>query len=348
MVLRPLIEPEILAARVRSLGVEIRAAFGDDVPIVVVGVLRGSFVFMADLIRAIEGPVICEFLQVESYEGDESTGEVRPVRETTADLGGEHVLVVEDIVDTGRTMAFLRTEIESQNPASFRVVALLDKPARRSVDVVIDWVGFTVDDVFVVGYGLDFDGRYRNLPYLAEAVVDGEALMEKEELETLTEQLDVLLSEPVVDEDDALEICIVAGLAHRLGAAPAVLADAVAWRDGSAAELVAAMWEQVDLEPLVEDVDACTGGGREDEEIENAVYDFDDVVAAAIWSNQRDVVREAARRVTRIVREVPDVFTVLASFARSFAAKPAAAADLDLYEYWLALADAGDLEDEAD
>ncbi|MEM6927470.1 MAG: hypoxanthine phosphoribosyltransferase [Myxococcota bacterium] len=344
MVLRPLIEAPVLAARVQALGAEIRGSVGDDVTLVVVGVLRGSFVFMADLVRAIEGPVTCEFLQVESYAGNESTGEIRPIREITGDLAGEHVIIVEDIVDTGRTVAYLRERIEAQAPASFRVVALLDKPSRRTVDVVVDWVGFTIEDCFVVGYGLDFDGLYRNLPYIAEAVVDGEAIMEREELEVLTEQLDELLNAPIVDEDDALEICIVAGLAYRLGASPAVLADAAGWRDGTGAELVASLWQQVDLEPLIEEVDACTLGGRDDDEVEEAVYDVDDVVAAAIWCNRRDAVREAARRLARIVREVPDVFTNLATFARSFAAKPAAAADLDIYDYWLALADTGELE----
>jgi len=345
MVLRPLIDRAVLAARVQRLGEEIRRAFGPDVPIVLVGVLRGGFVFMADLVRAIEGPVYCEFLQVESYAGDESSGEVRPIRELSADLTGEHVVIVEDIVDTGHTLAYLRSLVEAQGPASFRVVALHDKPARRSVDVVVDWVGFTIEDVFVVGYGLDFDGRYRNLPYLAEAVVDGEEIMEREELEVLTEQLDELLGEPVVDEDDAIEVCIVAGLAHRLGASASTLADAVAWRDGPGADLIASTWAQVDLEDLIEEVDACTGGGRDDEEVENAVYDVDDYVAAAIWCNQRDVVRDAARRLAELVRQVPDVFTGLGTFARSFSTRPAVAEELDLYDYWLALADAGRLEE---
>ena len=348
MVLRPLIQAEILASRIQMLGAEIRSTFGSDTTIAIVGVLRGSFVFMADLVRAIEGPVICEFLQVESYAGAESTGEIRPVRELTAELSGEHVLLVEDIVDTGRTMAYLRELLQAQGPASVRVVALLDKPSRRKVEVEVDWVGFTIEDEFVVGYGLDFDGRFRNLPYIAETVVDGEAIMEKEELEVLTEQIDELLGNPVVDEDDALEICIVAGLAARLGAARSVLADAEAWRDGPGADLVVSMWEQVDLEPLVEDVDACTGGGRSDDEIEEAVFEVDDLIAAAIWCNQRDAVRPWARQLTEIVKQIPDVFTPLASFAKTFAAKPAVAADLDLYEYWLVLADTVELDsDEA-
>lgn len=339
MVLRTLIDAPVLAARVAQLGHEIRASYGADIAIVVVGVLRGSFVFMADLVRAIEGPVVCEFLQVESYTGTESEGEVRPIRELTADLAGEHVIIVEDIVDTGRTMAYLRDLVEAQNPASLRVVSLLDKPSRRTVDVVLDWVGFTIEDRFVVGYGLDFDGRHRNLPYLAEAIVDGEELMEREELEVLTEQIDEMLAGPVVDEDDALEICIVAGLARRLTSDP-VDVDAAAWREGTGAELVASMWDQVDLAPLIDEVDACTEGGRSDEEVETAVYDVDDIIAAAIWCDRRDAVRPAARQLAELVRQVPDVFVHLSSVARSFAAQPAIAADLDLYEYWLALADA--------
>ncbi|MEN0063691.1 MAG: hypoxanthine phosphoribosyltransferase [Myxococcota bacterium] len=340
MVLRTLIQAPVLAARVQQLGHEIRATFGADTPVVVVGVLRGSFVFMADLIRAIEGPVECEFLQVESYAGDESTGEIRSIREVTAKLADKHVLVVEDIVDTGRTMEYLRDLMMAQQPASCRVVSLLDKPSRRTVEVAIDWVGFTIEDRFVVGYGLDFDGRHRNLPYLAEAVFDGEALMEAEELKVLNEQLDELLVGPVVDEDDALEICIVAGLANRLTGD--INPDAVAWRDGRGADLIASLWSQVDLAPLLEEVDACTGGGRSDEEVEEAVFDVDDVIAAALWCNHRPAVQSAARKLAELVRQVPDVFVGLSKFAKSFAAKPAVAEDLEIYDYWLALADAAE------
>jgi len=160
-----LIDEQRIAARVAALGTEIRDAFGDD-PIMVIGVLKGSFVFMADLVRAIPGPVECEFLGVSSYVGTESSGAVQITHELRCDVAGRHLLLVEDIIDTGRTLDALQRALEARGPASFRVVALLDKPSRRTVQVQVDWTGFTIEDLFVVGYGLDLDQRYRNEPFI--------------------------------------------------------------------------------------------------------------------------------------------------------------------------------------
>jgi hypoxanthine phosphoribosyltransferase len=161
-----LIDAERIAARVRELGADIRRRFGDDASVTVVGVLKGSFLFMADLVRGIPGPVVCEFLGVSSYVGTESSGAVQITQDLRGDISGRHVLLVEDIVDTGLTLAYLRRTLNARNPASLTVVALLDKPSRRQVEVEIDLVGFEIPDLFVVGYGLDLDQLYRNLPYI--------------------------------------------------------------------------------------------------------------------------------------------------------------------------------------
>jgi hypoxanthine phosphoribosyltransferase len=165
-------EPEVLigaeqiAVRVRELGADLRRQYGADTAITVVGVLKGSFLFMADLVRAIDGPVMCEFLGVSSYVGTESSGAVQITQDLRADISGRHVLLVEDIVDTGLTLEYLRRTLQARNPATLKVVALLDKPTRRQVQVDIEVVGFEIPDLFVVGYGLDLDQLYRNLPYI--------------------------------------------------------------------------------------------------------------------------------------------------------------------------------------
>lgn len=161
-----LIDADRIAHRVAELGREIRAHYGPSDPIVVVGVLKGSFLFMADLVRHLEGPVICEFLGVSSYVGTHSSGAVQITQDLKADVAGKHVVLVEDIVDTGLTLEYLRRAIDARQPASLQVVALLDKPSRRKVLVHVDRVGFEIPDLFVVGYGLDLDQLYRNLPYI--------------------------------------------------------------------------------------------------------------------------------------------------------------------------------------
>jgi hypothetical protein len=161
------------------------------------------------------------------------------------------------------------------------------------------------------------------------------------ELDVLVEQLDELLGGPVVDEDDALEVATVAGLAARLGATPEQLAEAKVWRDGVGQELVRATWDSVDAAPILEELEGVIGGGATDEQVEEALFDLDDLVAAAIWCGRRDAVRAAAREATTIVRTVPDVFVSLVDLAVTLAKLPSVARDLDLYDYWLAIADAG-------
>ena len=135
--------------------------------LVLLCILKGSFVFAADLARAIAMPVRVEFLGVRSYGDDtKSSGVVQITQDLTRPVDGDHILIVEDIVDTGLTLSYLREQLRSRNPASIKVAALLHKPARMQREVEIDYLGFTIDDVFVVGFGLDYAERYRNLPFL--------------------------------------------------------------------------------------------------------------------------------------------------------------------------------------
>src|SRR5712692_2872224 len=158
---------EKISARVRELGATIARDYRDR-RLVVVCVLKGSFVFASDLIRAIELPhVRVEFLGVRSYgEGTESSGVVQIVNDLSRPIEDEDVLLVEDIVDTGLTIAYLLDLLQTRHPKSLKVCALLHKPARARMQVAIDYLGFTIEDKFVIGYGLDFAERYRNLPFL--------------------------------------------------------------------------------------------------------------------------------------------------------------------------------------
>jgi hypoxanthine phosphoribosyltransferase len=169
--MRTMFSAEEIAARIAELGPAIRAASGD-VPITAICVLKGSVLFAADLVRAIPGDVRLEFLGVSSYEGTASTGHVQITHDLRASIAGRHCLVVEDIVDTGLTLHYLLGQLRAREPASLRVASLLDKPSRRRVAVEPDFVGFTIPDAFVIGYGLDLDERYRNLPYVA--IYEGE------------------------------------------------------------------------------------------------------------------------------------------------------------------------------
>lgn len=158
---------EQIAARVRELGEQIARDYGDE-RIVLVCVLKGSFVFTADLARAINSHnVRVEFLGVQSYgEGTETSGQVQITQDLTKPIEGEHVLLVEDIVDTGLTIAHLLDLFRTRKPASLKVCALLHKPSRTRIRVPVDYLGFTIEDKFVVGYGLDFGQRFRNLPFI--------------------------------------------------------------------------------------------------------------------------------------------------------------------------------------
>ncbi len=156
-----------IAARVREMGAKIAADYGDR-RLVLVSVLKGSFVFTADLARAIDIPnVRIEFLGVRSYgEGTSTSGVVQITQDLVRPIEGEDVLIVEDIVDTGLTIAHLLELFRTRHPASLKVCALLHKPARTKIEVPIDYLGFTIEDRFVVGYGLDWAERYRNLPFI--------------------------------------------------------------------------------------------------------------------------------------------------------------------------------------
>jgi hypoxanthine phosphoribosyltransferase len=157
-----------LRARVRALGEEItRDLAGRSV--VAIGVLKGSFVFLADLVRAIDLPLTIDFIGISSYQGTRSSGVVQITSDLTRPIEGKDVLLVEDIVDTGLSMRYLLDNLATRRPASVRVCALLEKPARAVVKVPIDYRGFVIGDEFVVGYGLDWDGKMRNLPYIGVA-----------------------------------------------------------------------------------------------------------------------------------------------------------------------------------
>jgi hypoxanthine phosphoribosyltransferase len=161
-----------LAERNRELGAEI-SRFYNGAPIVLVCVLKGSFVFTADLARYIDLPLRVDFLGVRSYgEGTETSGVVQITQDLSQPIEGEDVLIVEDIVDTGLTIAHLLDLLKTRRPRSLRVCSLLHKPARARVQVNIDFLGFTIEDKFVVGYGLDWAQRYRNLPYIGVVVRD--------------------------------------------------------------------------------------------------------------------------------------------------------------------------------
>jgi hypoxanthine phosphoribosyltransferase len=162
----PLLSAEEIAVRVRELGEELTREYSGK-PLVLVCVLKGSFLFAADLARAIDLPLRIDFLGVRSYGVDtETSGVVQITNDLSRPIEHEHVLLVEDIVDTGLTIAYLMDLLRTRGPASVRVCSLLHKPARARVAVKIDYLGFTIEDRFVVGYGLDFAERYRNLPYI--------------------------------------------------------------------------------------------------------------------------------------------------------------------------------------
>lgn len=164
---RILITEEALRARVAELGQAIARDYEHDTP-VLVGVLKGALVFMADLIRVTPIALTTDFMALSSYgAGTRSSGEVRLASDLSMPVEGRHVILVEDIIDTGRTAAYLTRHLAARRPRSVRLCALLDKIERREVRVDIDYAGFTIPDVYVVGYGLDHAGLYRNLPHLA-------------------------------------------------------------------------------------------------------------------------------------------------------------------------------------
>jgi hypoxanthine phosphoribosyltransferase len=163
---RVIITEAELQTRIVELGAELARDLGRDRPILV-GVLQGAFLFMADLIRATPIDLTTDFIGVASYAGGTSSGQVRIVSDLSVSIEGRTVVIVEDIVDTGLTLTYLKRSLEARHPRSLRVCVLVDKVERRTVDVAVDYVGFTIPNVFVVGYGFDYEGLYRNLPYVA-------------------------------------------------------------------------------------------------------------------------------------------------------------------------------------
>lgn len=181
MNIETLIPSEEIQKRIKELAKDIEKDFGGKGEVTVIGVLKGSFIFMADLIRHFKIPVHCDFLRVSSYSHDVSTGNVRMELDLTQPIAGQHILLVEDIVDSGRTLKYLLAHLKSKNPKSLKVASLLYKdvgpPAspeqaqardggRGKVRDMVDYIGFTVPNEYVIGYGLDTEGLCRNLPYV--------------------------------------------------------------------------------------------------------------------------------------------------------------------------------------
>jgi hypoxanthine phosphoribosyltransferase len=166
MSIPPFIPAETLRNRVAELAREIRRDVPDE-DLHLICVLKGAAMFLADLIRAMEGPVSIDFIALSSYGGGTtSSGEVRLIKDLDYGLEGRNVIIIEDIVDTGLTLNYLQQVLRARNPKSLRTACLLSKPSRRKIDVKVDYIGFTIEDRFVVGYGLDYSEQYRNLPYI--------------------------------------------------------------------------------------------------------------------------------------------------------------------------------------
>lgn len=161
-----LISADDIAGKIGELAKQIDAAYSDSEPILV-GVLKGAAMFMSDLARALERPSTMEFMAVSSYgSGTQSSGVVRILKDLDRDIAGQDVLIVEDIIDSGLTLSWLLKNLRSRNPRSIRIVTLLRKPEAIKVDIAVDYVGFDIPNEFVVGYGLDYAERYRDLPYI--------------------------------------------------------------------------------------------------------------------------------------------------------------------------------------
>ena len=171
---RPIVTQEEMRARIKELGKQISNDYtGKD--LVLVGVLKGAYAFYADLARAIRIPMRVDFLIVTSYGSQSKTsGKVKVITELTEDIKGKDVLLVEDIVDSGLTVQYLTKTLAKQKPRSVKVCTLLSKPERRTIDVPLDYIGFKIPNKYVVGYGLDYQQKYRNLPYLAVLDMEGE------------------------------------------------------------------------------------------------------------------------------------------------------------------------------
>lgn len=162
-----LISKEALDARVRELGLEISEKYKGK-ELLMIGVLKGANVFMSDLMRAVSVPIQIDFIAASSYGvSTESSGVVRIVKDLDYSIEGKHVMIVEDIIDTGLTLKYLYDNFSARKPASLSIISLLDKPERRKADIKVDYTGFVIPDEFIVGYGIDYAEKYRNLPFVA-------------------------------------------------------------------------------------------------------------------------------------------------------------------------------------
>lgn len=162
---RVLLTEDQIKTRIGELGRELAADYADKNPIFV-GILKGVVIFFADIVRAVSIPCQFDFMAVSSYSGTNSTGIIKVKKDLSADIEGRHVVILEDILDSGLTLKYTTEYLKSKNPASVKICTFLDKPERRQSDIVADYIGFTVPNLFVVGYGLDYDEEYRNLPYV--------------------------------------------------------------------------------------------------------------------------------------------------------------------------------------
>ncbi|WP_447970758.1 hypoxanthine phosphoribosyltransferase [Nitrospira sp. M1] len=163
---KPLVTQEAMRTRIKELGRDITLHYQEK-DLVLVGILKGAFMFYADLVRAIRLPVVVDFMIVKSQQHGKSTGKVKVLTDLTEEIQGRDVLLVEDIVDSGLTVQYLTKQLSKRKPKSLQVCALLSKPAGREIDVNVQYVGFEIPNHYVVGYGLDYQQQYRNLPYLA-------------------------------------------------------------------------------------------------------------------------------------------------------------------------------------
>lgn len=162
-----MLSAEQVQARITELADEILSHYGPEEDLHLICILKGAFLFLGDLIRAMDRHVTIDFMAVSSYaKGTTSSGEVRMIKDLDSGLDGRNVIIVEDIVDTGLTLAYLQEILKARGPKTLRTACLLSKPSRRKVDVKVEFVGFTIEDRFVVGYGLDYAEKYRNLPYI--------------------------------------------------------------------------------------------------------------------------------------------------------------------------------------
>ena len=163
-----LIDEKKLQARIQEMARQIEKDYENLDDLLMLCVLKGGFLFLADLSRTVQRPHEVDFMAISSYgSGTQSTGAVQIIMDLKQPIEGRHVLIVEDIIDSGHTLTYMRKNLLARSPASLRIVTLLNKPSRREVDVPVDYIGFDIPDEFVVGYGLDFDEVYRNLPFIA-------------------------------------------------------------------------------------------------------------------------------------------------------------------------------------